>query len=71
MADAVLTEVVENTGLDMEQVEALKKGFDGFATDGDGTISTTNMQMILKSMGVKADKDELENYASEVIFLLT
>ncbi len=33
--------------------------------DGGGTISQTTMQMILKSMGVKVDKDELENYAGE------
>jgi len=61
--------IVEATGLDMEQIEALKKGFDGFdkgAEDGGGTISQTTMQMILKSMGVKVDKDDMENYASEV-----
>ena len=34
--------------------------------DGGGTISQTTMQMILKSMGVKVDKDEMENYAGEV-----
>merc|ERR1712234_66200 len=58
--------VVEVTGLEMEQVEALKKGFDGFDKDGGGTISQTTMQMILKSMGVKVDKDDLENYAGEI-----
>merc|ERR1712126_451926 len=58
--------VVEVTGLDMEQVEALKKGFDGFDKEGGGTITQTTMQMILKSMGVKVDKDDLENYAGEV-----
>ena len=33
--------------------------------DGGGTISQTTMQMILKSMGVKVDKDDLESYAGE------
>merc|ERR1719458_532736 len=58
--------IVEATGLDMEQIEALKEGFDKGAEDGGGTISQTTMQMILKSMGVKVDKDDMENYASEV-----
>jgi len=58
--------IVEATGLDVEQVEALKKGFEGFDKDGGGTISQTTMQMILKSMGVKVDKDDMEGYAREV-----
>ena len=44
-------------------MEALKKGFEGFDKDGGGTISQTTMQMILKSMGVKVDKDDMEGYA--------
>merc|ERR1711915_659062 len=58
--------IVEGTGLDYEQVESLKKGFDGFDKEGGGTINQTTMQMILKSMGVKVEKDDMDNYASEV-----
>jgi len=58
--------IVEATGLDMEQVEALKKGFEGFDKEGSGSISQTTMQMILKSMGVKVDKDDMESYAGEI-----
>jgi Ca2+-binding EF-hand superfamily protein len=39
--------------------------FCSFEQDGGGTISQTTMQMILKSMGVKVDKDDLESYAGE------
>merc|ERR1712126_341996 len=58
--------IVEATGLDVDQVESLKKGFDGFDKDGGGAINQTTMQMILKSMGVKVEKDDMENYAGEV-----
>ena len=30
MSDEVLAGIAESTGLDSEQIEALKKGFDGF-----------------------------------------
>jgi len=66
MSDEVLAGIAESTGLDSEQIEALKKGFDGFDKEGAGTISETNMQMILKSMGIKVDKAEIENAAAEV-----
>jgi len=66
MSDEVLTQIAESTGLDKDQIDALKKGFEGFDKEGAGTISETNMQMILKSMDIKADKSELENYAAEV-----
>merc|ERR1712223_97440 len=58
--------IAEATGLDLEQIDSLKKGFEGFDKEGGGTISQTTMQMILKSMGVKVDKDDMENYAGEV-----
>merc|ERR1712215_592139 len=58
--------IAESTGLDLEQIDSLKKGFEGFDKEGGGTISQTTMQMILKSMGVKVDKDDMENYAGEV-----
>lgn len=41
----------ENTGLDGEQIEALKKGFDGFDKEQAGIISGTAMQMIFKMLG--------------------
>jgi hypothetical protein len=41
----------------------LKKGFEGFDKEGTGTISQTTMQMILKSMGVKLEKDEFDSAA--------
>jgi len=66
MSAEVLSLIAESTGLDKEQIDALKKGFEGFDKEGTGTISETNMMMILKSMDIKADKAELENYAAEV-----
>ena len=30
MSDEVLASIAESTGLDSEQIDALKKGFDGF-----------------------------------------
>ena len=50
-------------GLDLDQLEGLKKGFEGFDKEGSGTITQTTMQMILKSMGVKLEKDEFESAA--------
>merc|ERR1711872_93429 len=58
--------IAESTGLDLEQIDSLKKGFEGFDKEGGGTINQTTMQMILKNMGVKVDKDDMENYAGEV-----
>ena len=58
--------IVETTGLDFDQVDSLKKGFDGFDKEGGGTINQTSMQMILKSMGVKIEKDDMETYAGDV-----
>ena len=37
--------IVESTGLDLEQVDSLKKGFEGFDKEGAGTISQTTMQV--------------------------
>merc|ERR1711990_1081119 len=58
--------IVESTGLDLEQVDSLKKGFEGFDKEGAGTITQTTMQMILKSMGVECKKDDMDGYAGEV-----
>jgi Ca2+-binding EF-hand superfamily protein len=64
--DAQYDLIVESTGLDHEQVDSLKKGFEGFDKEGGGTITQTTMQMILKSMGVKVDKEEMDGYAAEM-----
>ena len=58
--------IAEATGLDVEQIDSLKKGFEGFDKEGGGTISQTSMQMILKSMGVKVDKDDMESHCADV-----
>merc|ERR1712080_586162 len=55
--------IIEATGLDNDQLENLKKGFEGFDKDGSNSISQTSMQMILKSMSIK---DDMDNYAAEV-----
>jgi Ca2+-binding EF-hand superfamily protein len=49
--------------LDLDQIEGLKKGFEGFDKEGSGTITQTTMQMILKSMGVKLEKEEFDSAA--------
>ena len=58
--------IKESTGLDHDQIDSLKKGFDGFDKDGSGTITQTTMQMILKSMGVECKKDDMDTYSAEV-----
>ena len=35
----------------MEQIEALKTGFDGFDTEGTGISNPAQMQVIFKMMG--------------------
>ena len=59
-------QIAEATGLDVEQIDSLKKGFEGFDKEGGGTISQTSMQMILKGMGVKMEKDDMDSYSAEV-----
>ena len=59
-------QIAESTGLDIEQIDSPKKGFEGFDKEGGGTISQTSMQMILKSMGVKVDKDDMESHCADV-----
>ena len=48
----------EATGLDHEQVDALRKGFDGFDKEQTGTISGTAIQMIFKMIGVNVQVRE-------------
>merc|ERR1712241_563236 len=59
-------EVSENTGLDMEQIEALKKGFEGFDKENSGIISGTAMQMIFKMMGVNVQKTQLDEAINDL-----
>ena len=65
-SDREYDSIVDSSGLDVDQIESLKKGFDGFDKEEEGAINQTTMQMILKSMGVKVEKDDMENYAGEV-----
>jgi Ca2+-binding EF-hand superfamily protein len=43
--DAEFDLITESTGLDLEQVDSLKKGFEGFDKEGAGTITQTTMQV--------------------------
>jgi len=58
--------ISEATSLDIDQIMGLKKGFEGFDKEGAGTITTTTMQMILKSMGTRVEKDEIESAAQDL-----
>ena len=58
--------IIEASGLDHDQIDSLKKGFDWFDKEGGGSITQTTMQMILKSMGVDCKKDDMDSYAGEV-----
>merc|ERR1712241_1557103 len=59
-------ELSETTGLDMEQIEALKKGFEGFDKENSGIISGTAMQMIFKMMGVNVQKTQLDEAINDL-----
>jgi len=58
-------EYSSQTGLDVEQIDALKNGFDGFDKDNTGLISATGMQMIFKMIGVSVQKAVLEEAVTE------
>ena len=59
----------EATGLDQQQIEALKKGFEGFDKEQSGIISGTAMQMIFKMMGVNVQvrKDGTEIRGQDLV----
>ena len=61
--DPEIAVISEYTGLEVDQVESLRKGFEGFDKEGTDSISETSMQMILKSMGVKSEKADFHNAA--------
>ena len=48
-----------NTGLHMQQIDALKHGFDGFDTENAGVISPNQMQVIFKMMGNAVQVEEI------------
>ena len=54
----------------MEQIEALKKGFEGFDKENSGIISGTAMQMIFKMMGVNVQVKLVRNTAQLRVFIL-
>ena len=58
--------ITKSTGLDPDQIDSLKKIFDGFDKEGEGTINQTTIQMILKSMGVENEKDDMDNFAGDI-----
>ena len=62
--------IQETTGLDMEQIEALKKGFEGFDKENSGIISGTAMQMIFKMMGVNVQVKLVRNTAQLRVIIL-
>eukprot|EP00092_Neocalanus_flemingeri_P037428 GFUD01040756.1.p1 GENE.GFUD01040756.1~~GFUD01040756.1.p1 ORF type:complete len:166 (-),score=56.87 GFUD01040756.1:41-538(-) len=64
--DPEIALISETTGLEADQIETLIKGFEGFDKEGTDTISETSMQMILKSMGVKSEKEDFQNAATVV-----
>ena len=64
--DPEIAIISETTGLETDQIESLRKGFEGFDKEGTDSISETSMQMILKSMGVKSEKDDFHNAAMVV-----
>lgn len=53
------------TGLDVQQIDALRNGFDGFDKDHSGVISATAMQMIYKMIGITVQKAVLEEAVIE------
>ena len=63
-----------NTGLHMQQIDALKHGFDGFDTEKAGVISPNQMQVIFKMMGnavqVKHNDDKLLKVCSSVHMII-
>lgn len=58
-------EYSEQTGLDVEQIDALKNGFDGCDKENTGIITGTAMQMIFKMIGISVQKAALEEAVAE------
>merc|ERR1712029_514119 len=65
MADLLTTEEKEDLGLDDEQINVLKRCFDGFA-DEDGAIPAENVGNILSMMGLKVKPNALREIIDEI-----
>jgi len=65
MADLLSKEEMEDMGLDEDQVNVLKRCFDGFA-DEDGAIPAENVGNILSMMGLKVKPSALKEIIEEI-----
>ena len=65
MADLLSQEEMNDMGLEPEQVNVLKKCFDGFA-DEDGAIPADNVGNILSMMGLKVKPSALKDIIEEI-----
>merc|ERR1712180_489488 len=65
MSDLLSQEEMEDMGLESEQVDVLKKCFDGFA-DEEGAIPADNVGNILSMMGLKVKPNALRNIIEEI-----
>ena len=63
--DLLSKEEMEDMGLDHEQVNVLKRCFDGFA-DEDGAIPAENVGNILSMMGLKVKPSALKDIIEEI-----
>jgi len=65
MSDLLTEEEMQDMGLEAEQVDVLKKCFDGFA-DEEGAIPAENVGNILALMGLKVKPTALKNIIEEI-----
>merc|ERR1712083_486338 len=65
MSDLLSQEEMEDLGLESEQVDVLKKCFDGFA-DEEGAIPADNVGNILSMMGLKVKPNALREIIEEI-----
>jgi len=65
MSDLLSQEEMEDMGLESEQVDVLKKCFDGFA-DEEGAIPAENVGNILSMMGLKVKPTALRSIIEEI-----
>jgi Ca2+-binding EF-hand superfamily protein len=65
MAELLSTEEKEEIGLENDQIDVLKRCFDGFA-DEDGAIPAENVGNILSMMGLKVKPAALKDIIEEI-----
>jgi Ca2+-binding EF-hand superfamily protein len=65
MADLLSTEEKEEIGLENDQIDVLKRCFDGFA-DEDGAIPAENVGNILSMMGLKVKPAALKDIIEDI-----